>query len=665
MVTGNLQSGCNSKRLSPIGRLYHFLAQRAYTNIVLAALFCTLAVKLFHSCRLNMVGEYFGWILSDIAVLVGIELVLAAACFRWRQRWVFRTVTIFAVVVCTWSVMNAGWIIRTGTQILPHVLLPLIRDPFNALFIIGVNLAEMPATAVILLGPSAVALTFFFSVLAKPPAASYVSGKHFANRTVLCLSIILFAMLANAVNTPQGSASIASAGLRYNCHLRVITSLFNGSSRRSKKSLVNIKRILPAFDQIEITRLSKSQPTNHNVVIVVLEGIQYRYTSLAGKKNDLTGYMASLAQQGVQFTSARSSLTHTTKALFGLLTGRFPSVAQDLAETVPAEKPYAGLATILKQKLNFRTAFFQSARGNFEARPGLVGNLGFDKFWAREDLDDPNAFVGYLACDEFSMLEPITNWIKADQKPFLLTVLCSVTHDPYEVPLWFAESDKEPVARYKQTISYTDEFIAALDAKLAELNLADETIFCVIGDHGEAFGEHGMQGHERIAFDEALRIPWLIRAPSLVRPATRITQAVSSVDLTPTLLALLDFDISTAGFDGSDVLGTVQANRKVYFSGWIQQGPAGFIKANHKFIYYPADKAVFAYDLENDPCELARVEPDEKQTQEIIDDIIAWRKNTFFLLEQQRTGKKTLFDRWLCRWTNRICSAQYIPEIKD
>ncbi|MHC4545018.1 MAG: hypothetical protein ACYSYL_10905 [Planctomycetota bacterium] len=65
----------------------------------------------------------------------------------------------------------------------------------------------------------------------------------------------------------------------------------------------------------------------------------------------------------------------------------------------------------------------------------MVYNLGFDKFWARDDLNDPNAFLGYLACDEFSMLGPITEWIKAEERPFLLTILCSVTHDPYEVPV--------------------------------------------------------------------------------------------------------------------------------------------------------------------------------------------------------------------------------------
>ena len=125
----------------------------------------------------------------------------------------------------------------------------------------------------------------------------------------------------------------------------------------------------------------------------------------------------------------------------------------------------------------------------------MVYNLGYDDFWARDDSDDPNSFLGYLGCDEFAMLKPVTEWIKADQRPFFLTVLCSVTHDPYEVPEWFATPAKEPLERYKQAIFYTDKFLSELDVKLGSLGLADNTIFCVIVDHGEAFGEHGLLGH--------------------------------------------------------------------------------------------------------------------------------------------------------------------------
>ena len=639
-------------------RLYGLLAPRAYSVIMLAALFCTLAVKLFHSWRIGVVNEYFDWILADISFLLIIEVILALVCFRWPRKLVIRAATVVAAVVCTWSVMNAGLIIRKGMQILPTSILPLFRDPLNAFPIIGINLVKMPAAAVILLGPSAIALTFFFFVMAKPPLPAY-NRKRFVNRVIISVLFVVAAVLLRGPVVGRGSPQIASARLRYNCQLRALTGfLLPGSGRLAKADFTNAKRTIPSFDQIRIALSPKAQRINHNVVIVILEGVQYNYTTLADKENNLTPYLATLAGQGVEFTNTRSTLTHTTKVLFAFLTGRYPSVCQDLAEAVPVVKPYAGIATVLSGQLNFRTAFFQSAKGNFESRPSLVHNLGFDKFWAREDLGDPNAFIGYLGCDEFSMLKPIAEWIEADEKPFFLTVLCSVTHDPYEVPDWFAEPARESVERYRQSISYTDKFLAALDAELAKLNLTDKTIFCVVGDHGEAFGEHGLHGHERIAFEELLHVPFCLRAPSLVEPATRVTEPVGSVDLAPTLLALLGFDTEAGDFDGVNALGQIPADRKVYFSGWLWQSPAGFVKGSHKFVYNPANKRVFVYDLSTDPDELARMELPEEQAQKITDEVISWRKDSIFRLDQVRTGEKVVFGRWLCDWRNRVSWAK-------
>lgn len=580
------------------------------------------------------------------------EVISAIICFTWPRRWLIRSVTIVAAVICTWSVMNAGWLIRTGTQILPRVLLPLVRAPLNSSLIIGVNLAKMPITAALLLVPSAFALAFFLFALANPESPRY-NRKRFATRVTCCVIIILTAVAARPAVAGRGSPQIASVGLRYNCQLRAIMSLVMPDYRQ----LPNPKREIPSFEQLKITL--KHQQMKHNIVMVVLEGIQYQYTSLADKRNNSTPYLAALAKQGVEFPNARSSLTHTTKALFALLTGRFPSVSQDIAEAVPAEKPYAGIATILRDNLHYRTAFFQSARGNFESRPGLVYNLGFDKFWSRDYLGDPNSFIGYLACDEFSMLKPISEWITSSEPPFFLTVLCSVTHDPYEVPEWFGVPAKEPLQRYQQAISYTDKFLAALDVELASLNLTDKTILCVVGDHGEAFGEHGLLGHERIAFDEVLRIPFCLRAPFLVEPGAKITEPVSSVDLTPTLLALLGFKTETADFDGANALGPIPEGREVYFSGWMQEGPVGFVKGDRKYIYNPTDRTTCVYNLSTDLLELVRIELPGQQAQRVADDINAWRKGTVFRLNQQRVGKKVLFDHWLCRWNNRVSSAKY------
>ena len=652
------QLGSKIKKEFSLGLITSLLAPRSCAVFMFAALFCTLASKFFHAWRMGLLNEYISWVFADIAVLLGIEIVLSGICFRRPRKSVIRTAVTIAAAVCTWSIINAGWLIRTGTQILPSVFLPLFRDPINALGIVITNLVEMPVVALSIIFLGIPAIIFFLYVFAKSPPPNYDRKFFFSKISVSIIIVIIAIAVSNASGKHKSSLTVYATM----CQNSLLTAVMNLTrldfSLSPGADIASATRKIPAFDQIEITPLPNRRQPNYNLLIVVLEGIQYKYTSLADKKNNLTPYLEILAAQGVEFTNTRSTLTHTTKVLFSLLTGRFPSASQDIAETVPVEKPYASIATILGQKLNFRTTFFQSAKGNFESRPGLVYNLGFDNFWARDNLNDPNAYLGYLACDEFTMLKPIVERIKADKNPFFLTILCSATHDPYEVPRWFAHPAKDPTSRYRQAIAYTDKFIAALDNELATLKLTDRTIFCVIGDHGEAFGEHGSFGHERIAFEEALRVPFCLRAPLLVQPGTRITKPVSSIDLTPTLLALLGFDTQTAGFDGINALGDIPDDRKVYFSGWLEQSPAGFVKGNTKFIYNPTTRMVSTCNLNIDPAEINQTEPSEKQ--KITGEITSWQKGTIFQLNQHQFGKKPLFDNsWICRWTNRISSAKY------
>jgi len=644
--------------------VYRGLAPRAWSAIVFAALFCSLAVKLYHALRYGLLREYPSWILTDIAVLMGVEVVLALACYRWPRKAVWRGAMIVATVVCTWSVTNAAWLIRTGTQILPMELLPLIRDPINIGKLVGRNLIRMPGAAGALLVPSAIALAFFFSVLARPVPPDY-DRRTFRVKIAFSLVAIVVAIVGMAAASRLGSAQITATGLRFNCQSRAILAFLLPQYRHlAREDFSNATRQLPRAKDVEVTL--KPQWVHQNVVIVVLEGVQYSCTSLAtsqaegdGEGYDPTPYLATLASQGVSFTSARSVVTHTTKALFALLTGRRPGACQDIGETVPVVEPYASLATILEKGMGFRTAFFQSPTGTFESRPGLVHNLGFNKFYAREDLNDPNCHIGYLGADEFALLEPIKDWIKSDERPFLLTIMCSATHDPYEVPAWYGELAETPAERYQQTITYTDRFIAALDVELASLGLTDNTIFCVVGDHGEAFGEHRIQGHERVAFEEVLHIPMCLRAPLLIEPGQRISDPVSSVDLTPTILSLLGFDSEAIGFDGTNALDPLRQDRKVYFAGWMQQGPSGFIQQDRKFVYDPEQGTVTLHRLNTDPLELFGFELPEYVAEDLSREIVQWRRDTIFRLDREETGQVELFGSWLCKWNGRISSVKY------
>jgi arylsulfatase A-like enzyme len=667
------QSGFLKPGRAYAGVVYHVLALRAYSVIMFAALFANLGVKFFHAWRYDLLHEYPSWIFTDVAVLVTAEAVMALACYRRPTVAVLRSVIVLAVVICTWSVVNAAWVIRTGTQILPMEMKPLVRDPLNIAGIVLKNFASMPGTAAILLVPSAVTLAFFVSVFRRPPLPNY-NPRRFRIRMAVSLTVALLGVLGDVSVSRLGSPHIAAAGLRFNCHARVFLSFLLPHYRSlGRDDFSHAARVLPRSEGFPTAR--RPDAVNHNIVIVVLEGVQYDCTSLAAAwggiapqpgpgKGGPTPCLAALAAQGAVCTNVRSIVTHTTKALFSLLTGRMPSASQDIAETVPVKQPYASLATILKQSLGFRTAFFQSAKGTFECRPGLVHNLGFDKFWAREDIGDPNQFVGYLGSDEFAMLEPITDWITSQDQPFLLVLMCSVTHDPYAVPEWFGAKPQSLIDRYLQAVSYTDRFIGALDVALTELNLANDTIFCVVGDHGEAFGEHRMMSHERIPFDEVMRVVLCLRAPFLIPPGTRITDPVGSVDLTPTLLSLLGFRIEQMNFDGVNVFAPIPPDRRVYFSGWMQQGPAGFVRGNKKFVYNPERDVVTLYQLDSDPLELAGLELPPGQTERLREEIVQWRKSTIFRPDPPDNGQRRLFGSWLCRWNGRVSTAKYVESQK-
>jgi hypothetical protein len=125
---------------------------------------------------------------------------------------------------------------------------------------------------------------------------------------------------------------------------------------------------------------------------------------------------------------------------------------------------------------------------------------------------------------------------------------------------------------------------------------------------------------------------------------------------------LLGFDISNAGLDGINVLGPIPQQRKVFFSGWLSQSPSGFVTAEKKYVYNPANKKVSVYDLAADPFELAHKELPQEQAKTIADEIINWRNNSIFKIDQKPTGRKTLFGSWQCRWNNRTASSKYNPQ---
>jgi arylsulfatase A-like enzyme len=92
--------------------------------------------------------------------------------------------------------------------------------------------------------------------------------------------------------------------------------------------------------------------------------------------------------------------------------------------------------------------------------------------------------------------------------------------------------------RYLGLVTLVDQSIGAILACLERFSLSEDTIVIHTSDHGDSLGAHHLFGKETM-FEEAARVPFLIRLPGQTRMKT-ISHPVSHIDFVPTLLDLLE-----------------------------------------------------------------------------------------------------------------------------
>jgi arylsulfatase A-like enzyme len=92
-----------------------------------------------------------------------------------------------------------------------------------------------------------------------------------------------------------------------------------------------------------------------------------------------------------------------------------------------------------------------------------------------------------------------------------------------------------------------DQAIGRILDALEASGMADDTIVVFTSDHGDLLGAHGgLQQKWANAFDEATRVPMVVKGPGIVTLPGGIAEPTSHVDLIPTLLGLAGIDAERA-----------------------------------------------------------------------------------------------------------------------
>ncbi len=104
-------------------------------------------------------------------------------------------------------------------------------------------------------------------------------------------------------------------------------------------------------------------------------------------------------------------------------------------------------------------------------------------------------------------------------------------------PLSAETSTREKTIRERsEMLMAVDEGLGLILKALEDKGVLDNTVIVFTSDHGYWYGEHCLDLERRLAYEESIRIPMLVRYPPLVKAGMKPKQMVLNIDLASTLL---------------------------------------------------------------------------------------------------------------------------------
>ena len=410
---------------------------------------------------------------------------------------------------------------------------------------------------------------------------------------------IVAPLAACALLGPTAVAHVDTLGLERNAWTALALSLVPRISAASGDTDWRASGFdqTPPEDQSSGGRL-RGGAAGRNIVLVSLESTAAAYLGVYGAKPDLMPHLTELARTAIVFDSAYAVYPESIKGLFSILCSAYPSF--DSPAEMYAALPCRSLPEMLAGA-GYATALFHSGRFMYLGMEAVVRDRGYHVL---EDAGDIGGHhTSSFGVDEPSTVDRILAWIDSvpQDGPFFVTYLPIAGHHPYETPEGGPFSERDDFGRYRNALHYGDRALGALMQGLEVRGRQQNTLWIVLGDHGEAFGQHeGNYGHTFHLYDENVRVPFLISASGLFPRQIHSRQVVSLIDTAPTALEMLGIP-PPADYQGRSMLDG--GPRMALFFADYSLGMLGLRDGPRKFIYELDSGRSRMFDLDMDPGE--------------------------------------------------------------
>jgi len=251
---------------------------------------------------------------------------------------------------------------------------------------------------------------------------------------------------------------------------------------------------------------------DYDVLLMISEALRYPETRLADPALETMPNLAAFAEGALSFTEASS-----------------PSVA-----TFPSTTSVLSMTTLSSAEVEILPHFTTGRlRSGALIVPELLSASGYSTFWAGHNgglaftsymlgldqgFDETHLYqMGSTGTDDHDVVRSAVQEIRSHHEAnerFFGMVFFQAPHHPYRVHDTDRPSDTAR-DRYRQELRFVDERMAEVLAEVDRDGGAERTVVIVMGDHGEAFGEHRVNYHSSNVHREQAHVPMVIRVPGV------------------------------------------------------------------------------------------------------------------------------------------------------
>jgi phosphoglycerol transferase MdoB-like AlkP superfamily enzyme len=378
---------------------------------------------------------------------------------------------------------------------------------------------------------------------------------------------------------------------------------------KGNKSTVQLSRHIEKTSRDPEDFLPAKSPHPWNVVFFIMESVGTRYIFDASHGNPMPmPFLHKISKEGWYLKSHFTTSNVSTKAIFSLFSGLYDFFTRETFGTRPDAEVPAIYNWVGKDYDSFLVTP-SSISWYFPTK--FVKNSGLSEVHSYENLkftikEEFHSLGHYIARDEIQTVDFFIQRLSKAKEPFLGIYISFAAHFPYfdyGENYRIMEDGGRLMSRYYNNLSLLDHMIKRVYDYLKEQGLMERTILVIVGDHGQAFGQHHSNNfmHYRYSYNENLETPAILYQPALFR-ARVVGFPTSHVDILPTVLDAMRIPFPPMGFDGESLFSQKLKRTSLFFYGY-EESISSLDTHLIKVQYSLKKNRCWAFDLNLDPDE--------------------------------------------------------------